>query len=157
MAFAQNMMLLNFVANFFTSEGGPLSVENDSQHKIMIDTDKKIIFINRMGNLDKDSIIDGLRQMHEAENFDPSFATVANYIGVTKVDVGVMDITSLVSGLSKIDKRTGPVAIVVGGDDGRLVLAKYFCEVTRVFKKIPHKAFIDADEALAWISDNMKN
>ncbi len=106
--------------------------------------------------LNKENVIGANAALHAMDGFDPTYDTLVDFRGISKVDLNVHDLTEVLEAIKNTDKRTGLAALVVGNNLGRFALAKFFCSLSARFSrpKVRYKAFRTVDEAVAWLDSD---
>lgn len=120
---------------------------------VEFDHEKQRTLFTQTGPIDKENVIEANVALHAAEGFDPSYDTIVDYRGITKVELGVQDLKEIIEAIKNTDKRTGRGAMVIGPNIGRLAFAKLFCDLSGAFSKakVRYKAFHTVAEAEAWL------
>ncbi len=113
-----------------------------------IDKQKRLVVTCAWGACTAEDALQFRRQILKDENFDPSFSQLADFTGVTTIDITPADVRMLAgSNIFSPDSRR---AIVVTGQLA-FGLARIF-ETLRGLRGDRHvRVFHTRDEALAWI------
>lgn len=124
---------------------------NSGDVSFFIDHDKRILYVERRDNLNKESIYAEWHAMQQLEGFDPGYETIVDYSLVPRVDLNVSDLMQINRDIPVFDSRTGNVAIVTGLTYGRYLLARFFCTAANLTHERKHQVFQTKAEAEAWI------
>ena len=125
--------------------------------KHFIDHGNRIMYMERHDNLTKDGIYAEWEAMQQFEGFNASYETIVDYSFVPCVDINVTEIIKLNKEISKYDVRTNNVAIVAGLQEGRHMLARFFCTIANVISSRKYQVFHNKSEAELWIFSQRKH
>lgn len=120
---------------------------------IEVDHEKRRILFTQWGPINKENIIQSYKVINGVDGFDPTYGTLADFLGITKVEVRFDEFRTIFKESKELEKRTGRAALLVGDDTGRYILAKLFCELSAKLSntKIRFKAFRTVEDAEEWL------
>lgn len=135
--------------NVIHASTAPVSDLGDVRYKI--DHQKRTLFVARLDRLSKDRIFSEWEAMQQVEGFDPTYDTIVDYSGVSSVDLDSSDLLEINREMPARDPRTGNVAIISGLEQGRYLLARFFCKLSNIGAARKHQVFHNAAEAELWL------
>lgn len=119
--------------------------------RYFIDHDKHILYAERHDSLNKKGVYAEWNAVQQLDGFDASYDSIVDYSLVPRVDLDVSDLFELNKEMPNYDVRTGNIAIVTGLDQGRHILARFFCTIVNLVSHRKHYVFHTKAEAESWI------
>lgn len=119
---------------------------------LSIDHDKRRITMVQTGEINKENSLLLSKLINQAEGFDPTYTSLIDYRGLSRVSFSAAEIAEVARELIKTDKRVAKIGLVIGDQIGRFLLAKLFTELGRALSTpYTYKAFRTIHEAEAWL------
>lgn len=125
--------------------------------KFFIDRDKHIIYAQRHDHITKKGIYAEWKAIQHLDGFDAAYDTIVDYSLVPRVDLDASDLVELNKEMPNYDVRTGNIAIVAGLQQGRHMLARFFCTMVNMVSSRKHHVFTTKPEAELWLFSLREN
>ena len=135
----------------YRTENFIMTEHNLGDVRYSINHDKRIIYAERHDTLNKQGVYAEWSAVQQLDGFDPAYDTIVDYSFVPRVDLSAAELYELNKEMPSHDVRTSNIAIVTDLDEGRHMLARFFCTIVNLVSRRKHNVFHTKTEAELWI------